>query len=450
MTLSKKPSAVNPRPSATNKRPSAVNARPTNAGLSRHPDSGAGPVTPATPTLTAPANNANVFNTLAVTVSATTTDTNLDQMDWLLDGVVVATVAGVGTPAGTYSTTWTPSATDGAHSLVARATRSAATASSSAITVNVGEILHTLVTSVTCLRAWQSDFGAALGGTPLASGTAPPVVTLTGSPASAIALRVEITLLGTLGIAQFRYSADGGGTYIQSNVATAASVVLTGAATGITLAFPAGAYVTDNVYVGTCSGWTDQKSLAAATQATAANQPALGIGLLNRPKLTGDGVNDILREATLDLPAAGTTNTFVWGIIKQITWTASRGVWSSGTTLATNELGAGSTTPALISYCGTVSADNTAATLGTLLRSEQFFSNTTADYLKLGATTVTGVNTGNLNPAAGWNLFSATNGAANCGNFEVYACLIFAGKPSAGELAALSAAAAAMYPGVAV
>jgi hypothetical protein len=371
VTLSKKPSAVNPRPSATNKRPSAVNARPSNAGLSRHPDSGAGPVAPAIPTLTAPTNNANVFNSIAVTVSATTTDTNLDQMDWLLDGVtVVATVVGVGTPAGTYSTTWTPTGvTDGAHTLTARATRSAQAATSAGITVNMGEVLHTLVTSVTCLRAWQSDF------------------------------QVH----------------DAGGLL--------------------------------------CDSWTDQKSAVAALQGTGGNQPAIVANAVGtRTAIRTDGSNDFLRDATLDLNAPATVPTFIWAVLTQRTWVASKTPLSSGTTLATTSLttpGAGAS-PQLVAFnAGAVPPVNSGAVLLTPTRVEAYYHNTTGDYLKLGSVVTTGTALGNSNPAAGFNMGAVSTGAqaAAC---DFYAVLVFSGLPSGAELSALSAAAAAMYPGVAV
>lgn len=94
---------------------------------------GSGSAPPAVPTLTAPSNGATITNGTPVTVSAATTDVNLTSMSWVLDGVtVVATVLGVGTPAGTFSTSWTPTGvSNGAHTLVARATRGATSDSSS-------------------------------------------------------------------------------------------------------------------------------------------------------------------------------------------------------------------------------------------------------------------------------------------------------------------------------
>ncbi len=79
------------------------------------------------------------------------------------------------------------------------------------------------------------------------AGTAPPVVTLTGSPLAFYDLVVEITTLGARGVARFRYSLDGGETWAASNVLTAATYLM--ADTGVTLNFATGTdYAVDNVY----------------------------------------------------------------------------------------------------------------------------------------------------------------------------------------------------------
>ena len=120
-------------------------------------------------------------------------------------------------------TTWTPtSVSNGSHTLVARATNASGSTDSASITINVRERLWTLVSSVTCQRAWQFDFGLTLGGTPLASGTGPPpALTLTGSVSgNAPALRVEIQTTGADGVATYRYGAANTGstsTWIEQN-----------------------------------------------------------------------------------------------------------------------------------------------------------------------------------------------------------------------------------------
>lgn len=88
-----------------------------------------------------------------------------------------------------------------------------------------------------------------LGQTPPAlvkAGTAPPDVTLQGRPTwGSMLMRLEITSGGVLGAALFRWSSDGGVTWV-SNVTVAASVVL--GATGLSATFASGTYSTDNVY----------------------------------------------------------------------------------------------------------------------------------------------------------------------------------------------------------
>lgn len=80
------------------------------------------------------------------------------------------------------------------------------------------------------------------------AGTAPPVVTLTGAtPLKFIDLVVEITTGGARGVAVFRYSLDGGDTWAESAVTTAATYLMPN--TGVTLNFATGTdYTNDNVY----------------------------------------------------------------------------------------------------------------------------------------------------------------------------------------------------------
>lgn len=309
-------------------------------------------------------------------------------------------------------------------------------------------LFSSLVSSVTCLRSWQSDFGVTMGGTLLAAGTAPPVVTVTGTTAATTALRIEITLLGVAGVAQFRYFSDGGTTPIASGVVTAATVALTGALAGITVAFPVGPYATDNVYTGTVSNWADQQNLTNAAQATGSKQPLIIPGLNGHAGFAFDGVDDLLGEATLDLPPPGTTPTFIWGVFTQKAWKAAGGAFAAGPTLATIQIGGTGVTPQNKIYNGTAGPANAGAVLGSPVRFEALWNNATTDYLKLGATTATGTNTGNSNPAANFFIGGVTNLAANSGTFDFYALLIFNAKPSAGELAALSSAVTTFYGGL--
>lgn len=80
----------------------------------------------------------------------------------------------------------------------------------------------------------------------IAAGTDPPGVTLTGRPTlGSLEMGVNITTLGGLGVAVFRWTSDGGITYT-STVSVTATVVL--GVTGLTANFPDATYSIDNVY----------------------------------------------------------------------------------------------------------------------------------------------------------------------------------------------------------
>ncbi len=99
-------------------------------------------------------------------------------------------------------------------------------------------------------------------GSVTSAGTTPPTVTLSGTPSGPWKLRIIITVGGTLGVAKFKFSTDGGQNY-SAEFTTAASVPLLdtaidsligiNGATGITAAFAAGTYNVDNVYTATAS-----------------------------------------------------------------------------------------------------------------------------------------------------------------------------------------------------
>jgi len=315
---------------------------------------------PPKPVLTAPL-NAPLFNGVATTVSATVAGT-IDRIDWVLDPGIGETVVATDSTA-PYSQSWTPTGiVDGNHTLVARSVRGAQHTDSLPTAVNIGEVLYTLAPSVTCLRAWQSDFGV---------------------------------------------SDDGSGH---------------------------------------CNSWTDGKNSTNAAQATSTKRPAIvadGLGL--HTALSFDGVDDLLNEPTLDLPSPGITHTFIWCICNIKTWVAGHGPFGTGA--GTTQVQPHTGTPKLAAYNGTFGPDNGGMSVGTPTKIEVWFTNSTSDYLKVGATTTTGTNLGNANPGAGINIGAVIAGfEANC---DVYALLVFTDKPSSSELSAMSAAAAAMYPGLA-
>lgn len=433
-----------------------------------HKGGGAGSGTlPATPTLTAPTTGSTVFNGVPVTVSATTTDTDLAKMEWVLDpagaNTVVATVVGVGTPPGTFSTTWTPTGvSDGAHVLVARATRGASSTNSASANISVDEAIFTRFTTPTIQRAWQTDFGLSLGGTPLASGTGPPpALTLTGSVAwNAPALRVEIQTTGADGVATYRYGVANDGatsTWIEQNKVVPAgggTYAAIGALAGLTFNWPAGSYTNDNVYQGTCSAWVCMKTAAVASQAVASKQPRILIDAGGRLFLRFDGVDDFLLEPVIDLTAPGTTPIFTYTALVRINWVLNGQPFSVGGL----SLLCITSVPRMISQNGAFGqAVNTGAANGQLARAFATWQNTTADTFQIGAQQKTGANTGNTNPSAGATIGGALLGA-NPVNCDIKAHTICTGIPGGftpgvalgSEISAADTLVQTMYPGITV
>lgn len=163
----------------------------------------------------------------------------------------------------------------------------------------------------TGLRAWWSfDQGLVEGVMTalVASGTVPPAATITGVPAFDFSLILAVTVSGPLGTAKFKWSIDGGQSWVQTNVATAANVVL--GTTGLTAHFPAGAYSNDNVYVAstkTASALDLSTNNNILGQANPANQfPLTTIpvpGRNPRQALLGNGTSTYLgRTMTLNSP----------------------------------------------------------------------------------------------------------------------------------------------------
>lgn len=144
--------------------------------------------------------------------------------------------------------------------------------------------------SVAGLALWlRSDLGITfVMGPVVATGTAPPAVTLTGTPVTASSIEIDITLTGILGTATFQWKLAG--VVQQTGQLTAATFAL--GTTGLTANFPVGAYVNDNVFVSSpqVSAWADQSGLGNNfSQGTASRQPifnANGFGTNSRPFLS--------------------------------------------------------------------------------------------------------------------------------------------------------------------
>ena len=296
-------------------------------------------------------------------------------------------------------------------------------------------------------RAWQTDFGLTIGSTLKLTGTS-PAMTVTGAAATSVAIRVEIQTTGAIGASTLRYSADGGATFIQSGVVTAATIACTGALAGVTLNLPAGTYTAGDFYRGTVSAWLDQIASQSLLQATAASQPVTQIGLNGHVSLLGDGVATKMTDTSVDLPAPGTTPTLYWYVLRQITWTAGRvwmGAGNAATSMAVFQTVA---SPQVVQFDGSSQNANSGAALNSWVRGETLWNNnvTVNDYNKLAATKVATGNSGNTDPAVNFNLF-ADAPASGFSNIEVMAVYIYNQILSQPQLDVLSAAATALWGG---
>lgn len=194
------------------------------------------------------------------------------------------------------------------------------------------------------------------------------------------------------------------------------------------------------------SGWGDLSGNGHNfAQGTAAKQPAYTAsgGPNGFPMINFDGTDDDLVSATPDLPAPGTTNSWFWFVFRQDSWTAGDQPMSSPTA-SSMILSQNTASPGLVAGNTTLSTLNNGAVVGSFVRGEMFFSNSTNDYLKLAATSVTGVNLGNLNPAAGYQL-GRNPGGTVFADVTFLAFMICAGQPTTAEKNALTAAVTAKY-----
>lgn len=186
---------------------------------------------------------------------------------------------------------------------------------------------------------------------------------------------------------------------------------------------------------GTVSQWDDQSANGFHyTEAT--NKPTYqATGLNNLPTLLFDGTNDKLSNASFNPPAPGTTPLWIRMIAKMITWTNGDRIVAYGSTGGPNIADAGAS-PNLFAQNG-INGPQIAAALGTWFRIECLFSNSTSDYLKVGASSVTGTNVGNTANSGGRILGGLS--ASGFGNFEIAEILYANRNPSGAEKTALDA-----------
>lgn len=195
------------------------------------------------------------------------------------------------------------------------------------------------------------------------------------------------------------------------------------------------------------AAWPDHSGNGfTLVQAVAGSRPVWGAtaGPNNQPAVLFDGVDDAVINALLTRPLASVAPTFLWAILRQVTWTLNRRFWG---------FEGGATRFALIQNPGTptiVQANNVAVNangglpLGTYKRVEAFFNAALTDYNKSGSTSVTGASAGDSLSTPGFHLGSAGDGTL-FSNVQVCELWIFNVLPSADKVASLDAYASARY-----
>lgn len=305
----------------------------------------------------------------------------------------------------------------------------------------------TIIDAASVVGWWPLYMGVTLGGTLKATGTTPPVVTMTGSTAAQAAPRIEITPDAT----HFRYAANNGAaapTWIESNVAIpAGNYAAIGDLAGITFNFPAGPYATDNVYQATIAMVADQSPNGNHfTQITPAFQPIFWLVdplNNNRPAAVFDGVDDFM-NSLMAIPAPATTRRQHRRIYRLITWTASAALQGGNAGTCQQVLCAG-VTPRLSLYSGSaVSCDNTHQTVGSPYRMSALFTGSANDRLSVGNTVSSpNANVGNTT-ATSFNIGYA-GAAGTYSNHALHDYLLTNRAITAAEEAALTAYDTAFY-----
>jgi len=186
------------------------------------------------------------------------------------------------------------------------------------------------------------------------------------------------------------------------------------------------------------SAWNDLSGKGVNfSQATAANQPAFIASAINgQPAVRGDGINDMM-TASLTQAAPGTQPFFVWCVMRQISWTSNDSAFGQGNAGTGWMLRNRIASPEWDMFNTTHVNGNTAGLVGSYFRHEMLFTNSTSDYLKIGATQTSGANAGNLAGDGTLGLFACPGLAA--ANIEIAEFFIFFGVPTVQNRADLDA-----------
>jgi len=195
---------------------------------------------------------------------------------------------------------------------------------------------------------------------------------------------------------------------------------------------------------GNITGWADQSGNGAdvTTAGSSTQIGTVGTGLNGHASVIADGVNHG-GQYSLDLPAPGTTPTFLWIVWRQLSNAGASPSW-----LSSDDGGA---CAVQVNVTNDLYMNNSIAigpittTNNTWTRLEAAFSNSAGNRLKLGSATATG-SAGNTDPGATRGIFSRPTGF-NRLNAEMLVHIVLNNIPSQPTLDAASAAVTSYYGG---
>lgn len=188
---------------------------------------------------------------------------------------------------------------------------------------------------------WNADYGITFAGyLSRTTGTGTATMGISGSPS----VRAGILLQVEVGATTYKYSADGGATFIETGKTIpvgGGNYTAIGALAGVILVFPSsGTYVAGDVHQGIVAGWIDQIGNGHdLTQVSAAASPVYEYsGFNSRASLLFDGSNDALKNTTLPSSFSG-TDVPIWMVFAaQVLTSSTKDLFSFGANSATANL----------------------------------------------------------------------------------------------------------------
>jgi hypothetical protein len=189
---------------------------------------------------------------------------------------------------------------------------------------------------------------------------------------------------------------------------------------------------------GLVSAWADQSGNNKHYTSIGALQPSVSTGANGFPGVTFNTASVTQLVSTLNLPAPGTTPTFIWGVFRIIGSVANNGAFLGGD--ATSMYVRFTNSNTIDMYNGSFGNAVTPA-LNVFNTFECLFNGSTTSYVKYGTVSNTGSNVGN-NPSSNRTLGQNGGFGTNC---EVLALVYLNAAPTQAQLDAANAAANIKY-----